>query len=305
VKITPYIAGTKIAQPGCYDGLPLELYHGDCTVGPGISSSGLRKITSKTPMHYWASSYLNPERIEETREDHFIFGEAAHKLLLGEGGFRDKYVIRPDQWKDWRKDAAKEWRAEQEAAGRTVLVPDDLVVIRHIAKQLAADPLVISGILQGRIEHSMIWKDGPTGIWLRSRPDVLPSADGVLVDLKTTTDASPDAIQNTIRKLGYAMQGGLAGIGMKATLGVDMTDFVLVWLEKKPPYAVNVKPVDSTWIYWARRDLRRAIDTFAKCIETGVWPGYEGESATPMPEWLRKRYETDDQNGLIPKEEAA
>lgn len=305
MKVTPYIAGTKISVPGCYSGLPLELYHGDCTAGPGISSSGLRTIESKTPMHYWASSYLNPNRIEPEPKDHFTFGDAAHKLLLGESGFKDRFAVRPDQWKDWRKDAAKEWRDEQQSAGKLVLVPEDLKIIRHIANQLAADPLVKSGILQGLVEHSLIWKDRKTGVWLRSRPDVVPAADGILVDLKTTTDASPEAREAAVRKFGYAMQGALAGDAMSAVLGMTMTDFVLVWIEKKPPYAVSVSPVDNEWIYWARRQLRRAIDTFARCLEHGEWPGYEGESTTSMPSWLRARFEAEDKGGLIPEAEKA
>jgi hypothetical protein len=297
--------GQKITKPGCYDGLPIDLYHGDCTAGPGISSSGLRTIESKTPLHYWSTSYLNPDRIEAEPREHFVFGQAAHTLLLSEDGFKEKFVVRPSQWKDWRKDAAKAWRDEQQAAGKSVLVPEDLAIIRHITKQLAADPLVASGILQGAIEHSLIWKDAPTGVWLRARPDVIPSADGVLVDLKTTTDASPESVQRAVLNLGYAIQGSLAGIGMEATLGMKMTDFVLVWLEKKPPYAVRVSPVDNEWIYWARRQLRRAIDTFARCIETNTWPGYEGEAPISMPQWLRSRFEDEDKHGLIPEMETA
>lgn len=304
MKVIPW-NGEKITAAGCYSGLPIELYHGDCTDGPGISSSGLRTIESKTPLHYWVNSYLNPDRLPSEPKDHFTFGHAAHCLLLSEDGFREKFVVRPEKWKDWRTDAAKAWKLEQQEAGREVLVADDIKVIRHIAAQLAADPLVASGILQGAVEHSLIWKDAPTGVWLRARPDVIPSADGVLVDLKTTTDASPEAVQRSVLSLGYAMQGALAGIGLETVLGAKMTDFVLVWLEKKPPYAVRISPVDNEWIYWARRQLRRAIDTFAKCVETNKWPGYEGEETISMPQWLRTRFENDDKHGLIPEMETA
>lgn len=305
MKIKQYIAGTKVSEPGCYDGIPIEIYHGDITDGPGISSSGLRTIESQTPLHYWANSYLNPDRVEQEPKSHFAFGQAAHTLLLSEDGFREKFVVRPDGWRDWRTKAAQEWRDEMQAAGKTVLVPADLKAIRHIANQLAADPLVASGILHGAIEHSMLWKDGKTGVWLRARPDVIPAADGVLVDLKTTTDASPHSVQRTVLDYNYAMQGALAGWGMEATLGTKMTDFVLVWLEKSPPYAVRVSPVDSEWLYWAQRQLRRAIDTFAKCVETNTWPGYTGEDTIHMPQWLRARFEDEDKHGLIPEAEVA
>lgn len=297
--------GKPISRPGIFSHVAIEQYHGDLCVGPSISSSGLRTIEAKTPLHYYATSYLNPDRLPEEPKDHFSFGKAAHTLLLGEDGFRDQFVVRPEKWKDWRTDAAKAWRSEQQAAGRTVLNADDIVAIRHIAKQLAADPLVQSGILQGKVEHSLVWQDKITGVWLKSRPDVIPSADGVLVDLKTTTDASPEAVVNAIKNHGYALQGALAGMGMEAVLGVQMTDFVLVWIEKSSPYAVNISPVDSEWIYWARRQLRRAIDTFAKCVETNEWPGYSGEATAFMPPWLKKRFEEQAETGELPEEIAA
>lgn len=297
--------GGKISDPGCYAGVPIELYHGDLTVGPGISSSGLRTIEAKSPQHYFATSYLNPERLPEEPKDHFSFGKAAHVLLLGEGGFREQFVVRPEKWKDWRTDAAKQWRIEQQEAGRTVLNADDIVAIRHIAKQLAADPLVQSGILQGKVEHSLVWQDKVTGVWLRSRPDVIPSADGVLVDLKTTTDASPEAVVGSIRNHGYAMQGALAAMGMEATLGVKVTDFVLVWIEKTSPYAVNISPVDPEWLFWARRQLRRAIDTFARCVEANEWPGYSGEQTAFIPTWLKARFEREAETGELPEDVAA
>lgn len=305
IEVKQLAAGAKVTEPGLYSDVDINRYHSDVTDGPGISSSGLRTIESKSPAHYYANSYLNPDREPDEPKDHFDFGKAAHFLLLGEVGFKEKFVVRPEKWSDWRTNDAKAWRAEQQLAGRTVLTDDQIHAIKGIAKSLAAEPLVASGILQGLVEHSMFWRDPKTSVWLKSRPDIVPSADGILIDLKTTGDASPDAIGRTVQDFGYNMQGGLASLGMKAVMGVEMTDFVLVWVEKTPPYAVNVSPVDQEWIFWGRRQLRRAIDRFAECIEKNDWPGYRGEITTCMPDWLRTRFEREDKNGLIPKEDAA
>lgn len=297
--------GKKITKAGRYSGLPIEVYHGDCTDGPGISSSGLRTIESQSPLHYWAKSYLNPDRDPEEAKDYFDFGRAAHTLLLGEGGFREKYAIRPTQWSDWRTKAAQEWREEQRAAGKSVLTDEQVSAIKGIAKSLSSEPLVQAGLLQGSVEHSLIWKDEITGVWLKSRPDVIPAADGTLVDVKTTTDASPQSVQRTIASYDYAMQGALAGMGLKAVMDVDMTDFVLLFVEKSAPYAINVTVVDPDWIFWARKQIRRSIDTFARCIEKNEWPGYESERTVSMPQWLKSKFEYEAQNGLMSQESAA
>lgn len=295
----------KIAKAGIYSGVPMEAYHGDLCVGPSISSSGLRTIEAKTPLHFFASSYLNPDRAEEEQKEALNFGKAAHTLLLSEAGFRDQFAVRPAEFKNWMTKAAKEWRDEQTAAGKSVLLPQHLDAIRGIAKRLDAHPLVQQGILHGLVEHTVVCQDKATGVWLKIRPDVVPQADGVLVDMKTTTDASPDAVRRTILNFGYPMQGGLGTVVMKEALGLAITDFVLVFVEKEDPHAVAVTAVDNEWLYWARRQVRRAIDTFARCVDAGEWPGYEVEATTSMPQWLRSRFEDEDKAGLIPDMEQA
>ena len=292
----------KVREPGVY-AIDIERYHGDCCMGPSISSSGLRTIELRSPAHYWATSYLNPERAEEDRSDALDFGQAAHTLLLGESGFRQRFAVRPDEWSDWRTKAAQEWRAGQRADGRTVLTPDQVAKIKAIAASLARHPLVRAGLLQGEVERSLIWKDA-SGVWLKSRPDVLPVSDGMAVDLKTAADASLPAMVRAINDKGYAMQGALTGIALKAVCGIEMTDFVLVAVEKEPPYAVNVIPVDPNWIAFGRRQVRRAIDTFARCLEAKEWPAFEGENIAYLPEWLRKRLEQDSDIGALPQEAA-
>lgn len=296
--------GKKITKAGRYSGLPIEVYHGDCTDGPGISSSGLRTIESQSPLHYWAKSYLNPDRDPEEPKDHFDFGKAAHTLMLGEAEFAKSFAVRPDAFDSWRTKASQEWRDEQRASGRGVLVPSDLAGLLGAAKVIAAHPFA-QDLLRGAVEHSLIWQDKETGVWLKSRPDVIPAADGILADLKTTTDASPRGVANSIATYGYAMQGALAAMGMEETMGVTMTDFVLVFVEKSAPYAINVVQVDPNWIFWARKQVRRAINRFAECVSKNEWPGYESEKTVYLPAWLEKQFQDQDQCGLLPKENAA
>ncbi len=301
-QVTPW-DGNKIGKTGIYSNVPIDRYHGDLTIGPGISSSGLRTIEAKTPLHYYATSYLNPDRAEQAANDAFDFGRAAHTLLLADGDFRGQFAVRPAEFPDYKTKAAREWRDATRAAGKTVLTADDLTVIKAIAANLDAHPLA-RDLLRGQVEQSIVFKDAATDIWVKSRPDVLP-ADGIVADLKTTTDASPDAVRKSILNFGYPMQGAVVGTAMKAVLGIDMTAFALVFVEKSAPYAVSVVEVDLDWIAYASRQVRRALDTFAKCIETNTWPGYEGEPVVYMPDWLRKRLDDETDVGLLPREYAA
>jgi hypothetical protein len=298
--------GEKITEPGCYL-MPIEAYHSDCAAGPSISSSGLRQIEQESPAHYWAQSYLNPDREQEDDSEAFILGRAAHHLLLGEGSFAQKFCVRPAEWSDWRTKAAQQWRAEQKAAGMTVLTDGQIKAIRGMARSLAAHPIIRGGLLNGEIERSLIWQDKETGIWLKARPDAIP-ADSDIADLKTTADASLRGCNSGLYDFGYHMQMAMIGMGMETVFGkrADEFHYTLIFVEKKPPYAVVVKPIDPNAIWWGRKQLRRAIRRFADCIAKNDWPAYEHDMQTLcLPDWYVKRLESDVQSGQLSDEDAA
>jgi hypothetical protein len=166
----------KVSVPGVY-ALSMAEYHGDLCFGPSISSSGLRTIWSQSPAHYFHASPYNPAGFvlqvvdgvevmvpkDQPERPHFSIGKAAHHLLyLGRKGFDAEFVIRPSKWKDWRTDAAKEWKAEQIKAGLTIITDAELEAITGMARSLGAHPLVKSGILDGAVERSLIFKDAKT-----------------------------------------------------------------------------------------------------------------------------------------------
>ncbi len=300
--------GQPISVPGIYSGVPIKVYHGpDLCDGPSISSSGLRTIENESAAHYWCRSYYNPDREPEEPSDALDFGRAAHVLLLGESGFREQFAIRPKQWKDWRTDAAQQWRRDMREAGRTVLTLDQVEVIKRISASLARHPVIQGGLLNGEIEQTIVWKDAATGIWLKARPDALPR-DRCLVDLKTCAAADRQSIARSVADHGYHMQLALAGMGVEAVTGEapGNDDYVLVFVEKAPPYAVNIKPVDAEAIWYGRRQLRRAIDTFARCMESGEWAAYEDDlSPVYLPAFYQKRLEQEAEDGRLPEEKAA
>ncbi|MDP2358689.1 MAG: PD-(D/E)XK nuclease-like domain-containing protein [Beijerinckiaceae bacterium] len=302
IKWTPAMG--KVSVPGVYD-MPIEIYHSDICEGPSISSSGLRLIEDKSPLHYWDTSPLNPDREPQQDKPYFNLGRAVHTLCLGEDGFATNYVVRPEEFSDWRTNAAKAWRATQIEAGRTVLKPEDKITIKGIADRLKAHPLVRGGILSGEIERSLIWKDAETDVWLKSRPDVLPYGGELVADLKTCAAADADSTRRSINDYGYHMQLALCGIGMKAVLDRDISDndYALIFAETKRPFAINVKPIGAEAIVYGRMQLRRALRKFADCFRKKEWPGFDDDMITAgLPAWRVKQLEAEATNGMLPKD---
>lgn len=287
--------GVVIDQPGQY-AMSMDWYHSQCCAGPSVSSSGLRKIYHESPADFWAFSDLNDDRFEGEGSDAFTFGRAAHALLLGDEDFHAKFAViprkappKPTQAQLIARangrvsDSAAErfafWDVfEAEAAGKDMLSESDLIHIEHIADALRDHP-VTNLLLEGQAEQSLIWQDQKTGLWLKSRLDMLAST-GDLADLKSTAQKDLNLIHRDIRKHGYDMQLGLATMALEHVLDIPFSPdayegraAILLFVYKKPPYHVMPVEVDYDALYWGRVKCRAAIDRMAECIKTEHWPG--------------------------------
>lgn len=296
-----YIRGGKIAAPGLYSNVPLSVYHGDLCVGPSMSSSGLRTITTKSPAHYWCRSPFNPDRVEDKDTEALTLGRAAHHLLLGEDDFSTLFIMRPDEYPDrktgemkkWNGNATwcRDWLADQDSAGRTVLTPAQIAAIRGMARSLAAHPLIDNGILNGAIEQSIVWRDKETGLWLKVRPDAIPNDSGDFADLKTTPSVRDDDLRRTIAEYGYHQQGALIAAGWMALTGSTVSSFNLVFVEKEPPHCVRVVTLRDDDLARGERLNRLALRTAADCFTKGHWPGPGNDDAEyfGLPTWAQDR----------------
>ncbi len=294
--------GKPIAEPGIYRKVPMEAYHQQLTVGPSISSSGLREIESRSPLHYFATSYLNPDRPEEDSTPAMDMGRAVHTLLLSEDGFRDDYVTRPEtypdaktgEFKPWNGNATvcREWLAARRVEGKTVLLPGQVNDIHGMAEQLSKHTVAVD-LLRGRIERSIVVKDATTGVWVKARPDSIPR-DHTIADLKTCADASYLGLHRSIINQGYLQQMALAIACLEIAGQAHVKEAVLLFVETSYPYAFNIKPLDNGDIFTAMRLNRRALNTFAECLAAGDWPTYEDSMRTwSAPQWWSDRHEND------------
>lgn len=286
--------GRPISAPGVYD-LTMDVYHDNCCDRPSVSSSGLRTIWTESPAHYFYTSPYNPFPPEkEDDRPHFSLGRAAHHLLfLGRKGFDQEFATRPEKWDSWRTADSKAWREEMIAAGLTIITTGELELIAGMARSLAAHPMVKAGILDGFVERSLIWKEpGADNVWLKSRPDCIPTDSGDMSDLKTCVSVGTDDLRRHIASFGYHMQGALGGMACKRVLGRDLQSFTLVFVEKAPPHCVRVVTLRPEDLVRGEHQIRAAIDMFSHAVETGAWHGPGGDQGDAefldLPEYARK-----------------
>lgn len=292
----------KISVSGAYKDLPMSFYHGDCCVEESVSSTVLRAVEQRSLRHGWLASHLNPDR-EESPKDAFRLGTALHSLAF-EGELSKKhFAVSP--YEEFRSNEAKGWRDRAINAGKTVLKQKEETLIKNMCEALLEEPAIQQGLFdeKGEVETSVIHRDEETGLWLKVRPDVVP-INPVLVDLKTTADASRRSVEHAVLDHGYHQQLALAAEVIHKVVGTPIEEAWLVLIEKDPPHTVVFAEIDMDLLAWGRVLNRGAMRRFAECLAKGReaknFPkSYrDGELTIRAPQWysdqLIKRQESGD-----------
>jgi len=261
---------------------------------PGrLSPNGAKKLLPpSTPARfdYDRRHPQEPKRIWD-------FGNVAHKLVLGEG---DQFLILDPEIHGLKKDgspsdnprATATWKDAEFRARAEGLTPIHVEDYRTAVEMAAvvhqhdeAGPL----LADGDAEVWMYWTDPASGQGLRQRLDWMTRDQKrlTIVEYKTTVDASPEAFNRTVFKLGYHIACAFALSGAKA-LGLDQApEYVIVAQEKEPPYQVSVHQLDGEATNYSHQQMQKAIAIFQRCMETGKWPGYRtGRHWIQLPLWL-------------------
>lgn len=137
----------------------------------------------------------------------------------------------------------------------------------------------------GVAEQSVYWVDPVTGELCRCRPDFW-RIDDIIVDVKTTDDASPEGFAKSIANWRYDVQDPFYRDGIKIATGRDIRGFVFLAVEKKAPYAVGVYVLDPESIELGRLQYRADLNRYAECKAASQWPGYGDKIQTiSLPKW--------------------
>lgn len=285
-----------IDQPGVYD-IPADAYLRDPVAGGSLSASGARKLLPPScPALFKA--WRDGELVEEA--EHFDVGRAAHTDVLGVGD--PIAVIDAD---DWRTKAAREQRDEARANGYTPVLAAQWAEIKAMAAKLREHPIA-GGLLEASVgvaEQTLVWQDGPSGIWCRARLDWLCRW---VVDYKTARAIDPESIAKSIAAYGRHLSAAWYLDGVQA-LGLDVEPaFLLITQMKTPPYLVATYQLSPDDIGRGQQLARKARDLYARCAERDEWPGYADHRVLPvsLPTWAQIQHDAAYERGDLEPEGA-
>lgn len=300
-------------KAGLYD-IPIDAYH----ESEGLSNSGISKLLD-CPYKYWYE-YLNPNKPKDEKESRaLVIGQATHTLSLEPEKFDEKFAVnnldlpeltKPALLKDlvaeFGKDKGRELfdagKAEYEiakahqdqlkadhaesCAGKTLLTQTECDQARAMSESIRSNKAFMKLIDDKNkyIEHSIYFNDPETGVLLKSRPDFFNHF--LVLDLKTTESAKQSDFEKSIFTYGYHRQAALALDALTSLTGCQYDNFVILAVEKKPPYLTALYVLDAAAIQLGRTQYKAAVQKFNECVRQDRWEAYpESVVQITLPQW--------------------
>jgi exodeoxyribonuclease VIII len=256
-------------------------YHGDKNY---ISKSGLCEIKN-SPAHYKDSEK------EEEESEALIFGSAYHCFILEPDRWEKEYYVFDDSkvysalidkgYKSPRstKDY-KEWEeSEMRIIGDKKLIKKEFFErIKAMKERLFQHPYAKMLLTNGRAEVAYMGNiETEAGqINVKFKPDYIKDVKHLIIDLKTTKNASKKGFPKEAAEHNYHIQAAFYSDLMNKIEGQNR-DFTFVFIaqEKKRPFAFNLFEAGPKFIAQGRYEYEMLLQLYKYCVDNNVWPGYQ------------------------------
>lgn len=264
---------------GLHEGVEESVYHARIQ---GLASKSTLDLFERSPAHYYA--WL--KGAEREASDALSFGSAAHVGILQPDIYEASFAIEPS-FGDCRRKEPKAlrdaWRAENE--GRTIISREDGKAIAGMSRALREHPLASQLLSGGQAELTVRWTDAESGLICKARADYYVQRLDACIDLKTTEDARLHTFRQSVARYRYHVQQAFYSDGF-ATVGAPLKHFIFIAIEKVAPYAIAVYVLDPEALAKGIAATRRNLTTFAECVGTGAFPGYNPSfQILDLPAW--------------------
>lgn len=280
--------------PGLHRGLTMEDYLGL----PHMSASRLH-LLDRSPLQYLHSLDAPPTvtpALERGSALHMAILEPeefdGHYVVLGQcagrkrDGDRCKYqgsVYRDGESYCGTHDPAK---GEPIQPGITIIGAEDRAKVVGMRDAVLAHRRASSLFLGGgEFEATIVFDDPATGVRVKIRPDRLVDRAGMLVELKSTRDATHHRFSSDAERRGYFRKVALYRRGLRAIEWPYRMAAVLA-IESDAPHDLIPYLLDESDLDGADAEITRLLRLYQDCEREGAWPGYADEFQTlSRPRW--------------------
>jgi exodeoxyribonuclease VIII len=254
---------------------------------PAVSKSHLDLI-ARSPLHYWAR-YLDPNRVAPEPSPQMRLGTALHTHVLELSRWDEEIAVAPSDINRRTKEGREQWAAfEASSVGKTVITADDAAQVMAMGRAVLRHPAAAMLLgMPGKAETTHMWTDASTGLECKCRPDWLMDDGSIVVDLKTTKDASPRGFKQSIANFSYQKQAAWYLHGLEQATGRRPDQFIFICVESTAPYACAVYAADAEMIERGHDQAMRDLAKLAVCKAADHWPSYSDQIETiSLPGWM-------------------
>ena len=254
-------------------------YHGRKT---HLSSTNIRTFKKNKKQFEYS---LTHDLVKQTKA--MADGTAVHAFFLERDKFDTDFVVKPADMRLNTK-AGKEWALEHQSK---IIIDSELGNnLYEMEKSFMDSPAKLIYDVKGQTELSYFWDDLGT-IKGKCRPDWLSDDGSIVVDIKTTTDASPRGFQKSISTWGYHLQLGWYLRGLRK-LGLPAEQFIFIAIEKTAPFCVGVYRADQEMINYAMKELDQLMPEIQTAMVSNEFPDYTPEiTSIGLPPWMTDKKE--------------
>ena len=257
------------------DALSNEEYHAH----KAISSSDVKTVATKSLAHW------KGQQRHETPA--LTLGTAFHDITL-EGG--ENTLCGPE---NRRGNAWKEAEAEAKAEGKVLLTQGDYEIANAMSESVMRLPRVAELIdHKGAVkEESIFVKCHQTGLELRCRPDLYIESEGIILDLKSTVDASPNrgGFEKSFWNFAYDLQAAFYRYVLVLE-GIPIEKVLFACTEKQPPYASCLFEVSDEVLDYAHHRMINVLHHIKEADERKAYgTGWPSVNVIQLPEWLQSK----------------
>jgi exodeoxyribonuclease VIII len=237
----------------------------------------------------------DPPTLPPKESDAFAMGHAVHCLALEPERFDERFAVAPKV--DRRTTAGKVAWAEYlaDCEGKTVLDEQD-----H------ADAIACVQALNNHAEFATIMQQPRRvevpfefdlfGHKFKAKPDAIIDSMRLIIDIKTTDDASPHRWQWSAVDYGYHRQAYIYQHALAVETCQDYR-FIFAVVEKPKPSTRGIPPTvalyelnDETLII-GRHDAQMLVNEYERRLETNDWQQYYSSGIVPLRLPKRRVYE--------------
>lgn len=175
--------------------------------------------------------------------------------------------------------------------GKTIVKPKDFDMITAMRGAIYRQPdykhmlTNTDGNYPLEFELSFISHNGTKVRW-----DCI-TADGEIEDYKTCTNAHPNEFSKSAARNGYWLKMAFQHDHFVEAFGERPKHVGLLAQSKKHPYIPQNYILTDEQLRVGRQQYQEALDTYNRCMETGIWPAYGGGSMPlPTPSYLAYEY---------------